>query len=291
MKPVQCMRGVLRRKSTNVVEKAHISLRSAIGPSGGQTAEKWVSAEAGTLPGDRAESAAEAPPHNTTEADLSPESRVVPLHQDAAPHPQQAIGEAAGTHSTPQSPVAAGVLRELPSSGDAWRFASSTSKRLLDPHEMLRALPSFELQEDKVCFAGDGAERVGCRARCPCRWFEQCYPKRVLWESDVAHQVIVQSVDVGSCNLAMTALFVISAAAFLIVLALITGVRIVLSILEYSSLEKAKETLVKKAPARTNKNLAATLSARLGDSQPALASPSSRDRIKRGQTKPGLQLP
>lgn len=112
--------------------------------------------------------------------------------------------------------------------------------------ELLVELPNFrQKDEEATCFEGDGEARVGCAEACPCRWYERCYPKHVLWEGGgSSHGEGLESINVGGCNLSMTSLVIISSFIFLAFAAIVFAVRGVLFIFAFMS-DTTKMDLVK----------------------------------------------
>jgi len=83
------------------------------------------------------------------------------------------------------------------------------------PFEELLPKLGFTQAADGVCYSHVEASRVGCRDKCPCRWYEYCYPKRVLLPGG---EVELRQVDVGDCGPAMLSLVAMAVGLFLILL-------------------------------------------------------------------------
>lgn len=109
--------------------------------------------------------------------------------------------------------------------------------------QLLVEMPSFSQNGHPQCFEGDGEARVGCTEGCPCRWFERCYPKYVLWQG-MGNQTTLEAIDVGSCNLSLTMLVVLSVALFVAFVAVVFAVRGALFICAFMN-DKSKLDLMK----------------------------------------------
>lgn len=129
---------------------------------------------------------------------------------------------------------------------EAQKGAKATHSQTGRPRvrELLLELPSFKQKEEAQCFEGEGEGRVGCADGCPCRWFERCYPKYVLWQGSSGQKEELESIDIGSCNLSLTMLVVLSVALFCALVALVFAVRGALFILAFMS-DKTKMDLMK----------------------------------------------
>lgn len=107
----------------------------------------------------------------------------------------------------------------------------------------LSALPGITRAEEvgeTVCFSsldfrgGHEEKRIGCKATCPCRWHERCYP---LYVSQLARAVpqsirAAHSMDVGSCGMSLTVMVTLSLLTFLAMLGLISLLRVLLIIFD-----------------------------------------------------------
>jgi len=118
--------------------------------------------------------------------------------------------------------------------------------------ELLLELPNFQMQvAEPTCFEGDGEARVGCAENCPCRWFERCYPKHVLWQGKGGHDDDdLERIDIGSCNLNLTMLVLLALLIFCTFLAMVFAVRGALFIFAFMNDKTKMDLMRQKTPIR-----------------------------------------
>lgn len=85
-------------------------------------------------------------------------------------------------------------------------------------------------QDFQRCVVGAAGEAIGCRGDCVCAAYQRCYPKHVVGVSELKdngeHQTM--DVDIGICDLSISASILISTAAFVFCLMAVISLRMYL---------------------------------------------------------------
>lgn len=87
-----------------------------------------------------------------------------------------------------------------------------------------------ETKDFHQCVEGVAGEAIGCRADCVCAWHQRCYPKHVVGVANLKddHEQPTTDVDIGVCDLSISASVLLSAAVFAFSLMTVISLRMYL---------------------------------------------------------------